>query len=133
MSDKKNEVVHVKGEFQLDRKALGQDVGMLGNQLLDHGYAIANNLDLNDDHKSDIAQIAPIVIKYLPVVMAMGPTLQKIFPNLNWLGIRAWVLSHAKDFFKDAAIVEHHLNELEPHIAELAKAAGELAALAPKT
>lgn len=128
----KSKVVHEKEEFQLDRKKLGIDEGMIVNNIIDGIFNFLNNLDLTNDHKSDVAQVAPIIAKYLPKLMEAMPVLQKLFPLLSADGFIAWVKSHP-EWFKDMAKVEQVLKELQPHIAQLANATGELAKLAPKT
>lgn len=111
-------IIHDKGEFQLNRKELGIDAGMVGNALVDKVFDALNNLNLNHNQKSDIAEIAPLVIKIAPVLMQLAPL-------INADGVKDWALSH-KEFFHDVA-------EAAKKIEAAAKVAAEAAEkFAPK-
>lgn len=131
MTDKKKHLVHVNGEFQLDKKALGIDESGFIGMAIDAIIKFLNNLDLNNDQISDVAQAAPIVIKYAPKIIAAYPVLQKLFPLLSPEGFVAWLQSHP-EWFKNAEAAGKVIDELKPHIEQLGKAAEEFAALAPK-
>lgn len=108
---KHDEVIHEAGEFQLSRKELNLDAGMLINGLIDKVFDILNNLDLTHDHKSDIAQVAPYVVKALPIITELAPL-------INPDGVKAWLLSHGSEFFKDAAAAEAACEKITQLIAE---------------
>lgn len=109
MSDK---VKHEKGEFQIEvPKDLPFGVGGLVGGFVHY----LNDVDTNHDGKSDVAQVAPFVIKALPVLIELYKLVDKD-------KFKAWFLSH--DFIDEA--------KAATHIAELAKIADEAGKLAPK-
>lgn len=113
MSDK---LKHVNGEYQLDRKHMGVDAGMVGNALVDKVFGALNDLDLNHDQKSDVAEVAPYIIKAMPFIIQLAPLIE---PD----GVKAWLISH-KDFFKDAV---EAAKQIEAAAAVAAEAAIKLA------
>ena len=109
MSDK-DKVIHTPGEFQLDRKAMHIDAHAL-NFLVDGALKDANELDLNKNRKSDVAEIAPFIIAALPYASALAP-LVKPEAILNWL-----TQSHP-EFFKDVAAATKVIAALSALAAE---------------
>jgi hypothetical protein len=101
--------------YQLDKKELLKDVPLALKMPVGAFVDWANGLDANHDGKADIAQLAPIVIKMLPIGQALLPLIH------NDLFIE-WFINH--DFIKDKvaakAVIEKLLN--------LAVEAGKVAA-----
>lgn len=113
---KKDELTHAPEDFQLDRKAQKIDVGFPGNAFVDKIFEFFNGLDLNNDHKSDVAQIAPYVVRMMPFVMAIAPL-------VNVDGVKKWLFSHP-EFFHNA---EEAAKQIEAAAAVAAEAAAKLA------
>lgn len=111
MGNKEKEgVVHTPGEFQLDRKELGIDVG-LANGLADGIIKKINNIDMNKNHKSDIAEVAPYAEKLLPFVAALAPLIE---PE----AITDWLTKSHPEFFKDVAAATKVIAEISALAAE---------------
>ena len=98
--------------YQLDRKALNIDAGMVGNAIIDKVFAALDDLDMNHDQKSDVAELAPFVIKAAPFIQAIAPL-------INLSGVKSWLATHP-EFFTDAKAVADHLTSLETIAAEAA-------------
>lgn len=113
MTDK---VKHDKGEFQLEvPPGLPFGVGGLVKGFIEY----LNNVDINHDGKSDVAQSAPFIIKALPVMIEL---LKLIKPNeLKTLLCQSTVVSDP------VAAGEHidQLVEIAEDAAKLAKEAGD--------
>lgn len=97
---KDEKVIHEAGEYQLDRKELHINAG-LANAIVDGVFSALNNTDMNEDHKSDIAQAAPYVKKLLPIFVSLAPL-------INAEGVKKWLLEHPQ-FFNDLKAAEEHL------------------------
>lgn len=80
--------------FQLNKKELLTDVPLMLKAVVGSFIDYVNALDANHDGKADIEEIAPIIIKALPVIQALLP----LVDNEAFL---QWFISH--DFIKDKA------------------------------
>lgn len=116
------QVVHEKGEFQLSRDLWGMKFGFPIDGIVDNLFKWLNNLNLNKNTKSDVAETAPFVIAATPIILAMFPKLRVFLANLSPEGVVTWLLSH-KEFYKDAAAAATHVKDLTPHLEELAHVA----------
>lgn len=103
--------------FQLDKAALlkSADLPMLAKPLVGGLVDFINALDVNHDGKSDLAQLAPVVVKVMPLVSA-------VLPYVDLDELVKWFIAH--DFIKDKVQVEAHLK----HALVLIKVAAEEAA-----
>lgn len=99
-------------DFQLDKKQLTKDLPFLLRGPVGSFIDWANNLDANHDGKKDIAQIAPVVIKVLPLLAAFIPLIDKE-------KFVQWICKH--DWCKDADKVKEIIEKLEPLTENLAK------------
>ncbi len=117
--------------YQLDRKTLQIDAGMGGNMVVDKVFEGLNGLDMNHNQKSDVAEIAPFIIKAAPICLAMYPKVKALAAYIKVDAIIAWFKSHT-EFFTDLKAAEVHLAELAPHLDQLAAIGTEVAKLAPK-
>lgn len=113
MTKKIDPVDHVAGEFQLDRTAMGIDAG-LANGIIDKVFSELDNMDLNHDHKSDIAEIAPVVLKTYA-------TLVKIAPAIDTAQLQTWLL--AQGWVKDKALATTAIADIEALVTAAAKLA----------
>lgn len=131
---KKNEDAPLRpGDYQIDEK---DPIFDTGNFMINGGIKGLiqwfNKLDFNGDHIRDVAQLAPIVIRLIPVFVAAAPLIKEFLPMLNVAGIKNWFLSHSKDFFTvEKAVVETHLVKLEPTLVAIQAAGQEVAKLTP--
>jgi hypothetical protein len=101
-------------DFQLDAKELTKDVPFVLKGLAKSLIDWVNNLDENHDGKKDIAQLAPIIIKALPII-------ETLLPYIHLPDFIKWIVSH--DWVMDKTGAAAALNTL----AEVAKEAGALA------
>ena len=83
--------------FQLDKKELTHGLPMGLGALAGAFIDWVNSLDSNHDGKADICQVAPYVIKALPVIQAL-------LPLIDQDKMVKWFVSH--DFIKDAVAAE---------------------------
>ncbi len=107
-----SEVKHAAGEFQLDKKELLKDVPLVLKGIAGAAIDYINNADTNHDGKSDLAQLAPFVIKALPIIAALAP-------YLDVDGVVKWFVDH--DFVKDKAAVTKLLTQALHLATEAAK------------
>lgn len=83
--------------FQLDKEELLRDVPFALKAIAGAVIDAINKLDSNHDGHADICQIAPFVIKALPIINAL-------LPLIDHDKLVKWFVSH--DFVKDAAAAE---------------------------
>lgn len=89
--------------FQLDKKELLKDVPLMLKGIAGQVIDFINSLDANHDGKADLCQIAPIVFKALPLVVAIGP-----YVHIDKLV--DWFVDH--DFVQDKEAVRKILSEV---------------------
>ena len=89
--------------YQLNKKELLAEVPLMAKGLVGALIDWLNSEDMNHDGKADMCQYAPLVIKAMPIVMA-------ILPYVDMPKLQAWLLSH--DFIKNAVKVEAELAKL---------------------
>lgn len=102
--------------FQLDKKALTKDLKFPVKGIVEGFIDYINSEDLNHDGKSDVAEIAPYVIKVLPILIELAPL-------VDGGKFKTWVLSHDWIADKDKAL--HLLGAVETIAADAAKLAGK--------
>lgn len=102
--------------FQLNKDELLKDVPFALKAIAGAIIDAINKLDSNHDGRADICQVAPYVIKALPVINAL-------LPLIDHEKAIKWFVSH--DFVKDAA-------EAEAALASALKIAADAAAAVKK-
>lgn len=100
-------------EFQLDKKELTKDLSFPLKGIAGTFIDWVNTRDFNKDGHKDIAQVAPLAIKLMPVLMALWSMV-----DVN--ALTEWFLSH--DFVKDKdgarALINQGVSAVEEHLAK---------------
>jgi len=110
-----SKVKHEAGEFQFELpKEILDDIPFLFRGPAKDFVKFLNDLDLTKDGKSDVAQLAPFVIKALPFLIELAKL-------IDWEKFLAWVVQQFAKDKKGAAV----------QIAELKAVGGEVVDILP--
>jgi len=97
MPDKKAKLVHAPGEFQLNKNELLADVPFLLKGIAGQVIDYVNELNINGNDTSDLAEYMPFVLKALPILVQLAPL-------VNLSELKLWFVDHKFVADKAAAL-----------------------------